>query len=77
MVSGNRRQRRPVNAGRRQGLGTICAGWAEPRLVCGTCGTPQVVELCPLSGAERVDGLDGNIAVLRVHPRSCRLRRGR
>ena len=68
MVAGDRRQRGPVDARRRQALLAVRARRAEALLVASACALPQPVELGAALGVELLDPEQGELAMLGIDP---------
>ena len=77
MVSRDRGKRRPVDARWRQALRTIGVEFTKTLFVHRTGQTPQLIEPRSASGVECLNGKHCDIAVLRIYPRACWLRRPR
>ena len=69
MVAGDRRERRPVDALRRDALLRVGALRAQALLVAGARFAPEAIELRLALGVELLDREHGDVAVLGVDPR--------
>ena len=68
MVAGDRRQRRPVDAGGRDPLLAVRSLLAQALFVAGAGLAPEAIEQRPALGVELLDGQHRDVAVLGVDP---------